>query len=184
MPKTNTPLSAEERFKERLEEALRARNKLIAELNSAARVENTRRREAEDRLRKAQKDLKEAQAEITRLSRRHETANQKIGILNEEILRLKASLNNGLTQPQLQRALEENERELKHARATISGLTQSAKRLKAELARCRGEKEEMGLIYKRTIPECEKAAEWLDGLARCIRTCQNLASPEPQEPEE
>jgi len=184
MPKTNTPLSAEELQIGHLEEALRARNRLIAELNTAARVENTRRREAEDRLRKAQKELKDAQSEITRLSRRHETANQKIGRLNEEILKLQSRLKETMTQPQLQRALEENERELKHARATISGLTQSAKRLKAELARCRGEKEEMGLIYKRTIPECEKAAEWLEGLARCIRTCQNLASPEPQEPEE
>lgn len=111
---------------------------------------------------------------------------KKLGYTEADFQRdvpLEARLKESMAQPQLQRALEENQRGLKHARATISGLTQSAKRLKAELARCRHEKEEMGLIYKRTIPECEKAAEWLEGLARCIRTCQNLASPEPQEPE-
>jgi chromosome segregation ATPase len=181
MSTTKTPLPAEELKGKRLEEALRARNKLIAELNTAARVESTRRREAQNALLNAQKELKDAQAEIAKLSRRHETANQKIGKLNEEILELKAKLKETMTQPQLQQILEENQRELKHARATISGLTQSAKRLKGDLDRCRREKEEMGLIYKRTIPECEKAAEWLEGLARCIRTCQNLASPTPPE---
>lgn len=181
MSKTDSPLSAEEREKTRLEEALRARNKLISELNTAARAENARRRKAEEQLNKIRRELREAKAENIRLSKRLETANGKIGQLNEDILKLNESLKERTTQPQLQQALEESQRELKHARATISGLTQSAKKLKAELTRCRREKEEMGLIYKRTLPECEKASEWLEGLARCIRSCQELASPSPPE---